>query len=109
MIYSHHKFLFFMIDKQTKQRCTHLSEGWPSTSHADLINKWVWHVVLTQHTVIFTWLSEFESSSIMATASIRPVSSRGCRDTVPHPDSVILTEKLGSGTYATVYKGISKV
>lgn len=45
----------------------------------------------------------------MATASIRPVSSRGCRDTVPHPDSVILTEKLGSGTYATVYKGISKI
>ena len=108
MIYSHHKFLFFMIDKQSKQRRTHLAEGWPSSSHVDLINKWVWHVVLTQHTIIFTWLSE--SSSIMATASIRPVSPRGgYRDTLPHPDSVILTEKLGSGTYATVYKGISKV
>ncbi len=53
----------------------------------------------------------------MATASIRPCSSkntlssirRGQRDGFPQPNSVILTDVLGSGTYATVYKGIRKV
>ena len=53
----------------------------------------------------------------MATASVRPFSSKntlsslrkGQRDGFPQPSSVILTDILGSGTYATVYKGIRKV
>ena len=31
------------------------------------------------------------------------------REPVPTPDGAVLTEKLGSGSYATVYKGYRRV
>ena len=54
---------------------------------------------------------------VMATASIRPKSTNntlslrrgGGKDGLPKPNNVILLDALGSGTYATVYKGILKV
>ena len=46
----------------------------------------------------------------MASASTRPITAKGGpKDTLPRPESLILSEALGSGSYATVYKAIKKV
>ncbi len=85
-----------------------------------LISKGV--ALLISADLAYTWYSweysYYISSPLhdMATASIRPQSTRntlssrkGGKDGFPKPNNVILLDALGSGTYATVYKGILKV
>lgn len=48
-------------------------------------------------------------SSAAGPNSCRPCSSRQNSAGTPKPRDYILTEKLGSGTYATVYKAYKKV
>lgn len=57
--------------------------------------------------------ARFWSSEAMSTVSVRPQSSVASRGppqgSFPQPDGIVLTEKLGTGSYATVYKGYKKV
>ena len=48
-------------------------------------------------------------SSAHQTAKLSPARLSNPSTPSPHPKDFILTEKLGSGTYATVYKAYRKV